>query len=125
MIKTKRFFLIVLIIIPIFLGGISILYFADILSYSEFFSVQIGFWITTCNFLSGMISAKISIEKSEKTFIKIIFGSMIIRLLLFLSVILISLIFLDINRNSYIFSIFIFYIFYMIVEVFYLNLLKN
>jgi len=125
MIKTKRFFLIVLIIIPIFFGGISILYFADILSYSEFFSVQIGFWITTCNFLSGMISAKISIEKSEKTFIKIIFGSMIIRLLLFLSVILISLIFLDINRNSYIFSIFIFYIFYMIVEVFYLNLLKN
>jgi len=125
MIKTKRFFLIVLIIIPIFLGGISILYFADILSYSEFFSVQIGFWITTCNFLSGMISAKISIEKSEKTFIKIIFGSMIIRLLLFLSVILISLIFLDINRNSYIFSIFTFYIFYMIVEVFYLNLLKN
>jgi len=125
MIKTKRFFLIVLIIIPIFFGGISILYFADILSYSEFFSVQIGFWITTCNFLSGMISAKISIEKSEKTFIKIIFGSMIIRLLLLLSVILISLIFLDINRNSYIFSIFIFYIFYMIVEVFYLNLLKN
>ncbi len=125
MIKTKRFFLIVLIIIPIFFGGISILYFADILSYSEFFSVQIGFWITTCNFLSGMISAKISIEKSEKTFIKIIFGSMIIRLLLFLSVILISLIFLDINRNSYIFSIFTFYIFYMIVEVFYLNLLKN
>jgi len=125
MIKTKRFFLIVLIIIPIFFGGISILYFADILSYSEFFSVQIGFWITTCNFLSVMISAKISIEKSEKTFIKIIFGSMIIRLLLFLSVILISLIFLDINRNSYIFSIFIFYIFYMIVEVFYLNLLKN
>jgi hypothetical protein len=50
---------------------------------------------------------------------------MIIRLLILLSVIFISLIFLDINRNSYIFSIFIFYIFYMIIEVFYLNLLKN
>jgi hypothetical protein len=42
-----------------------------------------------------------------------------------LFIILIILIFLDINRNSFIFSIFIFYIFYLLIEVFYLNYRKN
>jgi hypothetical protein len=125
MIKIKRFSLFVLIIILIFLLTSSILYLTAIFSYSQFISVLLALIITTLNFLAGTISAKISLNKKEKTFIKIVFGSMVIRLFLMLTIILIVFVFLDINRNSFIFSIFIFYIFYLLIEVFYLNFIKN
>lgn len=121
----KRFPLYVLIVSLLFLIIIVFLYFFDHFSYLQFISVLLGFGITTINFTAGLLSAKISLKKKEKTFIKIVFGSMVIRLFLMLLIILFSLIFLDINRNSFIFSIFIFYIYYLIIEVFYLNFIKN
>lgn len=124
MIKIKRFPLSVLIVILIFLLTTGILYLTKIFSYSQFISVLLGLIITTLNFTAGLLSVKISLEK-EKTFIKIVFGSMVIRLFLMLLIILFVLIFLDINRNSFIFSIFIFYIFYLIIELFYLNSIKK
>lgn len=125
MIEIKGFPLSILIIILIFLLTIIILFLIDVFSYSQFVSVLLAFIITTLNFLAGVISAKISLNKNEKTFIKIVFGSMIARLFLMLALLLIALVFLDINPNSFIFSIFIFYIFYLIIEVFYLNLFKS
>src|SRR5690606_27664571 len=111
----------VLIVILTFILITLALYFAEILNYSQFVSVFLGLVITTLNFLAGFLSARISLTKNENTFIKIVFGSMVIRLFLMLIIILITLLFLDINRNSFIFSIFIFYIFYLLVEVFYLK----
>lgn len=125
MIKIKRFPLSVLIVILIFLLTTSILYLTGVFSYSQFVSITLALIITTFNFLGGILSAKISLNKKEKTFIKIVFGSMILRLFLLLAIILIVLVFLDINRNSFIFSIFISYIFYLFIEVFYLNFIKN
>jgi len=115
----------VLIVILAFILIVLALYFTEILTYSQFASVFLGLVITTLNFLAGFLSARISLNKNEKTFIKIVFGSMVIRLFLMLITILIALLFLDINRNSFIFSIFIFYIFYLLIEVFYLNNRKN
>lgn len=125
MIKIKRFPLSILIVILIFLLTASTLYFTDVFSYSQYISINLSLIITTINFLAGITAAKISLNKKEKTFIKIVFGSMVIRLFLMLAIILIMLVFLDINRNSFIFSIFFFYIFYLLIEVFYLNLLKK
>lgn len=124
MIRIKRFPLSVLIVILIFLLTTGILYLTKIFSYSQFISVLLGLIITTLNFIGGLLSVKISLEK-EKTFIKIVFGSMVIRLFLMLLIILFVFIFLDINRISFIFSIFIFYIFYLIIELFYLNSIKK
>jgi hypothetical protein len=124
MIKAKGFFLFVLIFSLILLC-IVILFFTDIFSFSQFISVLLAFGITTVNFIAGLSFAKISLKKTEQGFIKIVFGSMIIRLFSLLIVILFSLIFLDINTNSFIFSIFIFYILYLFIEVYYLNLPKT
>ena len=124
MIRTKRFSLFVLIFCLV-LMSIIILFFTGVFSFSQFISVLLAFGITTVNFIAGLTSAKISLKKSKEGFIKIVYGSMIIRLFSLLVVILFSLIFLDINRNSFIFSIFIFYILYLFVEVYYLNLPKT
>ena len=121
----KRFPLSVLIVILVFIVSTLVLYLANIFDYSQFISILLALIITTLNFLAGLLSAKISLKKNEKTFIKIIFNSMVIRLFSMLILILITLLFLDINRNSFIFSIFIFYIFYLVIEVFYLNYRKN
>jgi len=121
----KRFYLLVPVLILVFMLTTLALYLSGVFNYSKFLSVSLSLIITTLNFLAGFLSAKISLSKNEKTFIKIVFGSMVIRLFLLLFIILIVLIFLDINRNSFIFSIFIFYIFYLLIEVFYLNYRKN
>jgi len=121
----KRFYLLVPVLILVFILTTLALYLSGVFNYSEFISVFLSLIITTLNFLAGFLSARISLSKNEKTFIKIVFGSMVIRLFLMLFIILIILIFLDINRNSFIFSIFIFYIFYLLIEVFYLNYRKN
>ncbi len=125
MIKIKRFPLFVLIVILIFLLSTSILYLSNIFSYFQFVSILLALIFTTLNFLAGILSAKISLNKVEKTFFKIVFGSMLLRMFSMLLIILFVLIFLDINRNSFIFSIFIFYIFYLIIELFYLNSVKK
>ena len=125
MIKLIRSPLSVLIAILVFIATILILYLSNVFNYSQFISVLLALIITTLNFFAGYLSAKISLSKNEKTFIKIVFGSMVIRMFLMLIIILITLVFLDINRNSFIFSIFIFYIFYLLIEVFYLNYRKN
>jgi hypothetical protein len=43
-------------------------------------------------------------------------------LVLILSIVVFSLKFLEINRGGFIFSVFIFYVFYLIIEILYLNL---
>jgi len=121
----KRFYLLLPVLILVFILTTLALYLSGVFNYSELISVFLSLIITTLNFLAGFLSARISLSKNEKTFIKIVFGSMVIRLFLMLFIILIILIFLDINRNSFIFSIFIFYIFYLLIEVFYLNYRKN
>lgn len=125
MIKTKKIFLLVLIFVFFVLICNTILFFADIFSFPQFFSVFLALGITTLNFIAGTISIKISLKKKEEGFIKIVYGSMIIRLFSMLLIVLLSLLFLDIYTNSFIFSIFIFYIFYLIVEIYYLNLPKK
>lgn len=121
----KKFPATISVIIIFFIVSDFLLYLLNIFNLSQFMSVLFGLVITTFNFLAGIISAKISLGKHEKIFIKIVFGSMVIRLFLMLIIILITLLFLDINRNSFIFSIFFFYIFYLLIEVFYLNYRKN
>ena len=124
MIKTKKFFLFVLIILIILIFT-SVLYFSDVFSFSQFISILLALGITAVNFLAEFLSVKIGIKKSDSAFLKIVFGSMIIRFFSLLLMILISLIFLDINKNSFIFSIFIFYILFLFIEIYYLNFQKH
>jgi hypothetical protein len=93
-------------------------------SGSFFKSVAVGGAISTFNFLLGFFAIKISIKSSRDFFFKAILGGMVLRLFLVLILVFISLKFLNINENSFIFSILFFYILYLIIEIIYLNMKK-
>lgn len=124
MIKTKKFFLFVLILLFILILT-SVLYFSNVFSFSQFISILLALGITAANFLGQFLSVKLGLKQPDSGFIKIVFGSMIIRFFSLLLIVLICLVFLDINKNSFIFSIFIFYILFLFIEIYYLNLQKH
>jgi hypothetical protein len=99
-------------------------YFFSIVSKIFFISVLFAWIITTFNFSLGVISVKISLNKSQNSFFKIILGGVTVRLFLMLITVYISLKFLDISQNSFIFSILFFYILYLMIEVIYLYMKK-
>jgi len=99
-----------------------ILYGLSIISGMILKSIAIGFLLSFLNFLIGLLLIKFSISQSEKIFFVTLWGGMLFRLVLGLSLILISLIFLEISTYGFIFSILFFYVFYLIIEIFYLNL---
>jgi hypothetical protein len=68
---------------------------------------------------------KLSIKKSDKLFLTMLWGGLLFRLLISLSLVIITLKFLEINAYGFIFSIFFFYIFYLIIEILYLNLRRK
>jgi len=98
------------------------LYSLSIISGMILESIVIGFLLSLLNFLIGLLLIKFSISRSEKIFIISLWGGMLFRLVLGLSLILISFIFLEISTYGFIFSILFFYVFYLIIEIFYLNL---
>lgn len=105
----------------IIVAVVTILFILSGISQKLFISIIIGFTISAINFLIGIGLIKFSISKSEKIFLFALWGGLLIRLILGLTVVLISLIFLEINTYGFIFSILFFYVFYLIIEIFYLN----
>ncbi len=84
-----------------------------------YFSFLFAAFITTFNFLLGVLSIKLGFKKSMKTFLILFLGGMVFRVLLILIAVFICLKFLDLRGNNFIFSIFFFYVFYQIIEIFY------
>ncbi len=91
----------------------------------SFNAISIALGLTTVNFLLGILAVKIGIYKSDKIFITSILGGMTIRLLILLGAVFISLKFLEINHNNFIFTLLFFYIYYLSIEIFYLNFKKK
>ena len=90
-----------------------------------FLSIIIGAAIIFINFLLGIWFFKIGFKRSQSIFLISILGGLVIRLFLTLTSVLMCLLFLELNRLSFIFSIFIFYFLHLTIEIIYLNLRKN
>jgi len=88
-------------------------------------SILLGTFLSFINFSIGFLLIKFSIDKSEKVFLFALWGGLLFRLILGLTLVLIILIFLEINTYGFIFSILFFYVFYLFIEIFYLNLGRN
>ncbi len=113
-------------IIPIFfLIGIIFSYISNYFDSVQFYSLLYGFIFSTVNFLLGVLSIHFGFEKSDKIFLIVVFGGLVIRLIMMLILIIIALKFLFVRLNSFIFTTFIFYFYYLIVEIFILNQKKN
>jgi hypothetical protein len=123
--KKNRIFYFFSIIPVLFFISIVIFFINKNLNSELFFSLFYGFIFSTLNFLLGVLSIHFGFEKSDKIFLIIVFGGLVIRLFLMLILIVIALEFLFVRLNSFIFTTFIFYFYYLIVEIFILNQKKN
>lgn len=84
-----------------------------------YFSFLAAAIITSINFIFGALSIKFGLKKSLNTFLILFLGGMVFRLFLMLFAVFICLKFLELRANNFIFSVFIFYIFYQIIEISY------
>ncbi len=82
-----------------------------------FNSLLYGFIIPTLTFLIGITSIRIGLDKSDRIFLVVVFGGLILRLFIVLILIILTLKFLFVSLNSFIFTTFIFYFYYLIVEI--------
>ncbi len=123
MIKNERQLLIFSFIVSfIVLLGVTILYLISALSGLMLKSIFLGAILSILNFAIGYLLLKFSVNKSDKAFLFALWGGLFLRLILGLSIVLITLIFLEINAYGFIFSILFFYVFYLLIEIYYLNL---
>ncbi len=106
-------------------AGNVLLYYSSNISSKTFSSITAAFLITTANSVLGMFSIHFGMSKSAKIFILSFLGGMIARLFLMLAAVFICLKFLQISQNSFIFSILFFYVFYLFIEILYLNQRKR
>lgn len=100
---------------------VTILFLSSNISGIVFKSILLGATLSMINFAIGFLLIKFSINKTEKIFLLALWGGIILRLILGLSLVLITLISLEINTYGLIFSLLFFYVFYLLIEIFYLN----
>jgi hypothetical protein len=123
--KKNKIFYFFSIIPVLFFISLVIFLMTKNLNSDLFFSLFYGFIFSTINFFLGVLSIHFGFEKSDKIFLIIVFGGLVIRLFLMFILIVIAIQFLFVRLNSFIFTTFIFYFYYLIVEIFILNQKKN
>ena len=123
--KKNRIFYFFSIIPVLFFITLVIFLMTKNLNSDLFFSLFYGFIFSTINFFLGVLSIHFGFEKSDKIFLIIVFGGLVIRLFLMFILIVITIQFLFVRLNSFIFTTFIFYFYYLIVEIFILIQKKN
>jgi hypothetical protein len=117
--KINIFFSILFIII------ISFITFWLKISRKIYLSAIFAILLTFLNFLIGFYIINKGIKKENKSFLILVLGGMVGRLFLMLTLIIIGLKILFLNQYYFIFTLFIFYIYYQIVEIFYLNRIEG
>lgn len=127
---NRKLFIILSIIIPLIAFLIiQFLYFSNNIDFVLYKSYTFGILIAALNFLIGFLTIKIGLNKPNKSFLIIVFGGVVIRFFLIFALIILTLSFLYVRMNSFIFTTFTFYFYYLIVEVLYLKnqkiLIKN
>ena len=120
--KSLRLFAVVFTVFTLLI--VAILYFTSILNYILFYSVLIGASVVILNFIIGFLFIKYSLSRSNNVFLTMLWGGMAFRLIFILILVLILLKFLELNAIGFIFSILFFYVFYLIIEILYLNFKK-
>jgi hypothetical protein len=119
-------------------GSIYLLLTGTVLVPGVLIAVFLGQWITPEIFIAWVISWLIvftgfvfelllirrGLVRGDKSFIRNVLGAISVRLFCTLLLVYICLQFLELNQNNFIFSTFIFYFFYLFIEIFYLNFRK-
>ncbi len=90
-----------------------------------FSSFTYALLISFVNFLIGFFSINYGMMKNDKLFLIIVFGAIIFRFFTVFLVIIGVLSFLDVRADYFIFTTFILYFYYLVIEILYLKNLKK
>jgi hypothetical protein len=101
--------------------GLILMYIFSIFSVNIFTAWITGWGVVFIGFVYELLLVKKGLAKSDKSFIRNTLGAMSVRLFSTVVMVFICLVFLELNQNNFIFSILIFYFFYLIIEIIYLN----
>lgn len=128
--QRNKLFVLFSVVIPLFaLLIFTILFLSSHLDFSLYKSYSLGILIAALNFLIGFVAIRIGLNKPNKSFLIIVFGAVVIRFFLIFGLIILTLSFLYVRMNSFIFTTFTFYFYFLIVEILYLKnqkiLIKN
>ncbi len=104
---------------------IAILFLLNSISKVNFLSFIYAIIISLLNFLIGFISINYGMTRNDKSFLLIVFGAIVVRFFLVFFMIISVLSFLDVRVDYFIFTTFILYFYYLIIEILYLKSLKN
>jgi hypothetical protein len=96
---------------------ILFLIFLEIIASHLGYSILNALVIASVNFFLFTTAYAYSVKKSNKTFLLFTMGGMGVRLLLTLALIFISIKFLKVDLLGFIFTLFIWYIFFLIFEI--------
>lgn len=121
MTNPKRYFNFIIIGTILFPLILFAVYSTGKIEHTDFIAWVIGWAIMFTGFTFELSLIKRGLIRSDKSFIRNVLGAISIRLFITLILVFICLIFLELNQNTFIFSILIFYFFYLIIEIFYLN----
>jgi hypothetical protein len=127
---NRKLFIFFSVIIPLITFLIiQFLYFSNSIDLTLYKSYTFGILIAALNFMIGFLTIRLGLNKPNKSFLIIVFGGVVIRFFLIFALIILTLSFLYVRMNSFIFTTFTFYFYYLIVEVLYLKnqkiLIKN
>jgi NhaP-type Na+/H+ or K+/H+ antiporter len=76
-----------------------------------------GFLIPLINFSAGHFLNEAGLKRSDKSFLILVLGGLVARMFLTLLLIILVLQFLNVSMYSFIFTVFISYIYFLIVEI--------
>lgn len=116
MIKNKTF---LFSVFPFLLATILLLFFRlkSAINPSLFDSLFWGILIPLINFTIGHFLNETGLKKSDKSFLILVLGGLVFRMFLTLILIILVLQFLNVSMYSFIFTVFISYIYFLIVEI--------
>ncbi len=94
---------------------------ARLASPDEIQGVIAGGIMSVCNFFLGYAAIEIGFDKSNTTFLKVVLGGMVIRLILMWSVFLILIAVYNVDRTSLVISLMSLYIVNLVLEIYFLE----
>ncbi len=112
------------IIISLYILAIIVfllLHFTSMIQSNITKSVLLGILYNLVNFSAAIVLFSISVAKSNKTFLILNFGGMVLRLMLMLAALIISIITLKIEQYAFIFTFLFFYVLSIGGEILYFH----
>ena len=115
-------FLLELIGISFVVLVLILILFQFILKINKFIEIVLGYFVSLCIFLLGLVSINWSFKRSLKTFMGIVLGGMFLRFVLIGATLFLVMRLTNLDIIAFIFSFFIFYLIYQFYEIRFINL---